>query len=108
MNVDEDKLVKDLEKKGYDKDFKNAEEDAESARTGYEYLLRLQVRSFTANKVKQLNDDIASLRQKLEETKRLTEKQMWLMELKEFEVEYAKWLKNMDSAEAPKKTKAKK
>jgi DNA gyrase/topoisomerase IV subunit B len=106
MNVEETILVKELEKRGYDKDFKNSEdEDNESSKNGYEYLLRLQVRTFTANKVKQLNDDIESLKKKLETAKNTPEKQMWLNDLKEFEDEYAKWLKVMENADKPKKTK---
>jgi len=106
MNVEETILVKELEKRGYDKDFKNAEdEDNESSKNGYEYLFRLQVRTFTANKVKQLNDDIENLKKKLETAKNTSEKQMWLNDLKEFEEEYAKWLKVMENADKPKKTK---
>lgn len=105
MNVDEDKVVKELEKRGYDKDYKN-DEDEESSKHGYEYLLRLQVRTFTANKVKQLKDDIASLQKKLDDAIATTEKKMWLNDLKEFEDEYMKWLKNMET-QKPKITKKK-
>ena len=66
--------------------------------------MRLQVRTFTSNKVKELNDDIKSLEIKLENVKNTTEKQMWLNDLQEFETEYAKWLKLMENTKP--KTKA--
>ena len=103
MNVDEEVLIKDLEKKGYDKDFKNTEDNSEeSNKSGYEYLLRLQVRTFTANKVKQLKDDILSVKNKLADISKISEKQMWMRDLKEFEVEYVKWLKTIDAEKKPK------
>lgn len=109
MNVEEDKVIKELEKRGYDKDFKDDNEDSESgSKNGYEYLLRLQVRTFTSNKVKELNDDIKSLEIKLENVKNTTEKQMWLNDLEEFEAEYAKWLKLMENTKPKTKTVSKK
>jgi len=105
MDVEEDVVVKELEKKGYDKDFKGEIEDIsekDTNKSGYEYLLRLQVRTLTANKVKQLKNDILSAQKKLDDVKKTTEKQLWLKDLKEFEVEYIKWLKTID---ATKKTK---
>ena len=100
MNVAEEKIVKELEKRKYDKDLKetnNDEENENKNKHGYEYLLRLQVRTFTSDKVKELKDDIISLKHKLDYAKSLTEKQMWLNDLKEFEDEYVKWLKIMQT-----------
>ena len=109
MNVEEDKVVSELEKRKYDKDFKQTQTDDDETsvsgnKHGYEYLLRLQVRTFTANKVKQLKDDITSINGKLRKVKSTTEKQMWLSDIEEFEKEYAKWLKTMET-QKPKKTK---
>ena len=105
MNVEESVLVKDLEKKKYDKDFKNNEDesDTNSTKHGYEYLLRLQVRTFTSNKVKELNNDISGLKKKLEDIKSKSEKQLWLKDLQEFEEEYVKWLKAIESGKKPSK-----
>jgi len=98
MNVEETEVIKELEKRGYDKDTKVENEEEETgSKSGYEYLLRLQVRTFTANKVKQLKNDIDSLQKKLEEAKSITEKQMWLKDIEEFEQEYEKWLKIMNN-----------
>jgi DNA topoisomerase-2 len=108
MNVEETALVKDLEDKGYDKD-NNDDDNEDSIKTGYEYLLRMQVRTFTSNKVKLLKDDIKSTEKKLEIAKNTSEKQMWLKDIEEFEVEYAKWLKAMDNIDKKSlKTKSKK
>jgi DNA topoisomerase-2 len=111
MNVEEDKVVSELEKRKYDKDFKQMQtEDDETLSSGnkhgYEYLLRLQVRTFTANKVKQLKDDITSINGKLRKVKSTTEKEMWMSDIDEIEKEYTKWLKTMDN-QKPKKTSKK-
>ena len=58
--------------------------------------------------VKELKDDIASLKQKLDSAKSITEKQMWLNDLKEFEVEYIKWLKIMENIKPKTSNKSKK
>jgi len=100
MNVDEELVVKELEKRGYDKE--NKKDDGEG---GYNYLLTMQVRTFTANKIKQLKNDLESSKKKLEYAKSTTEKQMWLNELKEFETEYQKWLKNMKQSSVETKKK---
>ena len=98
MNVDEELVVKELEKRGYDKENKKGE-------GGYNYLLTMQVRTFTANKIKQLKNDLESSKKKLEYAKSTTEKQMWLNELKEFETEYQKWLKIMKQSSVETKKK---
>ena len=104
MNVSEDKIVRELETLGYAKDFKNDEDDdTTSNKHGYEYLLRLQVRTFTSDKVKQLKEENQSLDTKLKTIKKTTEKQMWINDLSEFEFEYTKWLKAMEIQKPKKK-----
>jgi len=66
-------------------------------KSGYEYLLKLPVRTLTSNQVKKIKNDILSQEKKLDNIKKTSEKKMWLNDLKEFEDEYMKWLKNMDS-----------
>lgn len=107
MNVEETEVIKELEKRGYDKDTKVENEEEDNKSSGYEYLLRLQVRTFTANKVKQLKEDILNMEKKLKEAKSVTEKQMWLKDIEEFEQEYAKWLKLMNNLDNKTKTKKK-
>ena len=98
MNVEEDVLVEELKKREYDE---------EPVQGGYDYLLRLQVRTFTANKVNQLKNDIASNKKKLSNLKKNTPEKMWLSDLDEFEKQYDKWMKDMDKR-VPKKPKGKK
>jgi DNA topoisomerase-2 len=103
MNIDEELVIKELEKRGYDKESRKENDEG-----GYNYLLTMQVRTFTANKIKQLKNDLESSKKKLEYAKTTTEKQMWLNELKEFETEYQKWLKNMKQLSTSTETKKKK
>jgi DNA topoisomerase-2 len=96
MNIEEEVVVKDLEKCGYDKEYKNEESENNENNHGYNYLLKLQVRTFTANKVNELKDDIAKIKDKINNIKNTTEKQMWMNDLEEFSKEYTKWLDIMD------------
>jgi DNA gyrase/topoisomerase IV subunit B len=106
MNEEENSIIKELEERGYDKDnTKSNLIDGEEI-GAYDYLLRMQVRTFTANKVKQLKNDIASLQEKIDGIKSITEKQMWINDLNEFQKEYIKWLKIINNS-TPKNTKKK-
>lgn len=95
MNIDEEIIVKNLEKNGFDKE--NVKEDDENS-GGYNYLLKMQVRTFTSNKVKQLRSEIEEKNNKLNIMKSTSEKQLWLNDLEEFKIEYNKWLKVMEVA----------
>ena len=109
MNVEEEVIVKELEKRKYDKENKNESNDPEQIenKNGYNYLLKLPVRTLTAEQVKKIKNEILSLKTKLDNIKKTSEKQMWLKDLKEFEDEYHKWLKNIteSKSEASKKKK---
>ena len=109
MNVEEEVIVKELEKRKYDKENKNDSNDLEQIenKNGYNYLLKLPVRTLTAEQVKKIKNEILSLKTKLDNIKKTSEKQMWLKDLKEFEDEYHKWLKNIteSKSEASKKKK---
>jgi DNA topoisomerase-2 len=93
MNIEEEIIIKELEKRGYDKEIKNTDSEENS---GYNYLLKLQVRTFTSNKVSQLKDEITSLENKIKKIKGVSEKQLWLNDLLDFENEYKKWEKSMN------------
>jgi len=101
MNEEEEDVIAALEERGYDKDKnkknKEGEEDGEKNEGSYDYLLRMQVRTFTANKVRQIKNDIASIQEKVDGLKATSEKQLWLNDLEEFETEYAKFLRTMDT-----------
>ena len=106
MNVDEDVLITELEKRKYDKELKN--DDEEGSGGGYGYLLKMPVKVLTSNQIKKLRNDIESHLKRLKEVKRTTEKMMWLNDINEFENEYDKWVVTMDSVYDMKKKKSKK
>ncbi len=56
----------------------------------YDYLLRLQFKNITDEKITQLHDDIQSTIIKRDELDKKTEKDMWLNDISEFETEYIK------------------
>ena len=90
MNQKESNIIDELKSRGYDED-PRAEGEG-----GYDYLLRMQVRTFTADKVRQLKNDIASTKEKLDGLRVTTEQEIWIRELDEFEVEYRKWLQDIE------------
>jgi DNA topoisomerase-2 len=107
-------LVAELEKRGYDKmveEKEDAEENedelkkpTESKKHGYDYLLRLQIHSFTAEKIDKLKNDIANRVDERDKLKGTSEKQLWLADLEVFEKEYKKYLDVLvkESAESAK------
>lgn len=100
---DEDEVVEEMENKGYDKN------DAEKEGQGYEYLLSMHMRSFTKNKIEQIQKEIDRLNKMIKDLKKTSEKQMWLNDLKAFENAYTKMLnkleKELDVPITSKKTK---
>lgn len=84
MNNDESNVINELVEKNYDK----KEGD-------YEYLLKLQVRTFTSNKIDSLTDKITTKENILKEYEKTNEKEMWLNELEEFEKFYNKNYKQL-------------
>ena len=95
-------LISDLEERGYDKENKvdneNKHEDEDedekaSKNSGYDYLMRLQFRSITEEKINKLTNDIASNEKAKNKLLGMTENQLWLDDLNEFEKAYHKWLK---------------
>ena len=92
-------LYLDLEKRGYDKDIvilEIDEDDEKEQKGGYDYLLRLQFKSITEEKIQKLKDDIASKLKTKDNLVKTSEKQLWINDMDEFEKEYHKWLKVMD------------
>jgi DNA topoisomerase-2 len=99
MNEHESDIIGVLTARGFDEDPKKNEGEG-----GYDYLLRMQVRTFTADKIKELNKDIASLKEKLEGLRAKSEKNIWLNEIEEFENAYKRWLQDIQKeAEVAKK-----
>ena len=86
MNNEEDVVINQLESENFDK-----ENDS------YDYLLKLQIRSFTGNKIRELTNQINTLLEKITLVNETTEKQMWLNEIEEFAEEYRRYLISMNS-----------
>ena len=93
-------IYKDLADKKFDKHYKNIkdEEDYDDEENkgdkGYDYLLRLQFRNITEEKLESLKNDILSKTEQRDKLKNTTEKKLWMNDLNEFETAYCKWLKN--------------
>lgn len=105
-------IIKELEERGYDKDTKvvhndeNDDEDDDEKETkggGYDYLLRLQFRSITEERINKLKNDIASKIQTRDALAKKTEKDLWTDDLDEFEKAYSKWLKAIEKEVVKKK-----
>ena len=92
---DESDITKEMETKGYDK-----EEDS------FDYLLRLQVRSFTRQKIEDLETEIENIKKQIKTIQNTSETQMWINDLDTFTKAYNIWLKSLEKSE--KSTKSKK
>jgi DNA topoisomerase-2 len=84
MNVDEETIEKDMEKIGLTR-------ESES----FDYLLRMQVRTFTREKVDSMKTELEANRKSLTELEGKTEADLWIRELNEFEKQYVKFEKNV-------------
>ena len=88
-------IVSELEDKKYDKLFDNNSEDEnqdDSKKHGYEYLLKLQINFITSEKINKLENDIESFIKEKDELEKTKEKDIWLKELNELEIEYKNWI----------------
>jgi len=96
-NVKETLLVKELEKRKYDK-----------VEDKYEYLLSMQMRSMTSERVGKIKNDYDTKKKILDKIRKTKEKDMWLKELNELETAYEKWLKIIEKEVVAKSKKSKK
>jgi hypothetical protein len=94
MNVPEMEIIKKLIDDGYDRE-KSNDDDAENQKGGYDYLLKLNVRNFTAEKVDNLKKDLALIQDTIKTIEATNAKKMWLSDLADFQGEYTKWLKTI-------------
>lgn len=95
QEVDEDVLVKELEKRGYDASDNLEESDADEPLgiRKFRYLLNMNIRSFTKQKLEILQKEIDKLSEQLDKIKKTTPAQMWSNDLTDFEKEYKKLYK---------------
>lgn len=99
-DVDEMVLVKEMTKRGYYKCSNKTSEDNDDDKeedennNGYKYLLNMNIRSFTKQKLEVLQKEIDKLSKELEYMKKIAPNEMWMKELNEFETEYNKIYKS--------------
>ena len=111
---DEDEVIVDMEDRGYYKNEKHddsADEDkrSQNSERGYDYLLKMHMRSFTKNKIDEIQKEIVRLKKLISGMKKTSEKQLWLNDINIFEKEYIKMItrleKELDQAVPAKKSK---
>lgn len=98
---EEEDLIKDLENRNYDKLYDNKfqdenDNDDNNDNNGYNYLLRIHIRSFTKSKLNALIKEYDSLKEKINTLENTLEKDIWLKELDEFINVYNLWIKDMN------------
>ena len=93
-----EEIVRELSAKGYYKGYHNED--------NFAYLLRLQINTFTLEKLDELQASIDSLTAQLNKVKNITEKQMWVNDLDEFETAYTSWLEEITNAEKTEQSKS--
>ncbi len=93
-------LITELAKRGYANEVSRevrreeveGEEEEKEETNGFNYLLRLQFRSITDEKVKSLTDELSSKVKAKTALGKKSAKELWVNDLDEFVVEYNKWL----------------
>lgn len=94
----EDVVIRELETQNYDKEIQKSEGE-DDVDKGYNYLLRLPIRSFTDEKIEELISSITKIEDEINIIKDTTEKQLWLNDLEEFKNAYIVWLDEITKAE---------
>lgn len=121
---DDNEIIKDMEKREYYKHInttdsiqdteKDEEKEEEKREKGYDYLFKMQMRTFTKEKIKNLESEIERLTKDIAQLKKSTEAQLWLNDLNDFEKAYKEMVislqKELDVpvSQANKKAKSKK
>jgi len=94
QEIDEEKLKKEMESRNYyknDKSDKNDKsEDDDTGLKSYGYLLNMNIRSFTRQKVDTLQQEIGKLESAFETATDTSPSQMWRNDLGDFQREYTK------------------
>lgn len=90
QDVDEEDLYKEMKKRGYYSNNSNNLEEDNSKISGYSYLVNMNIRSFTKQKLESLQKEIDIITQKVKEIENTTPTDMWQNDLKELETEYKK------------------
>ena len=64
----------------------------------FDYLLNMNIRSFTNDKLEQFRSEHIKLSELLEKIKEISEKEMWINDLNDFLKEYKKWNKHINKS----------
>lgn len=104
-NRDTVELIEELESKGYYGYIDS--EDTDETKSNYNYLLRMHIRSFTKQKIEELEKTITTLEKELQILKSTSESEMWVNDLDILKTEYQKYekesLKNLEEEKMKKK-----
>jgi DNA topoisomerase-2 len=92
----EDDVVKELEQRGYQR-----------IDGSYNHLLHLQINSFTEEKLQSLSQTIEKHQTELESVSSVSEEQMWISDLDEFERKYNDWVVTLSEPTTQKTSRAK-
>jgi DNA topoisomerase-2 len=87
QEIDEDDLYNEMVARKYYQNNNDSDEDSGGLKV-YGYLVNMNIRSFTKQKVETLEKEIAKLDKHLETLNMTTESMMWLNDLHEFQTEY--------------------
>ena len=91
QEIDEEKLKKEMESRNYYKNDKNDKnEDDDTGLKSYGYLLNMNIRSFTRQKVDTLQQEITKLETAYQTATDTSPSQMWRNDLGDFQREYTK------------------
>jgi DNA topoisomerase-2 len=101
----EEVIMKELEQQGYDKENGNVDDEEDNVK-GYNYLLRMPIRTFSDEKIEELNSNIVKIQSEIDKLTKTTEKQMWLSDLDELEKEYTTWLDDITKSQQKMKKKS--
>lgn len=89
QDIDETVLAMELDRRGYYKN-KEKEEIDDGKLSVYRYLIYMNLRSFTKQKIEELRNQIEKLKEKWSALESTHYEQMWMNDLDEFETEYKK------------------
>jgi DNA topoisomerase-2 len=85
-DIDEEEIYKEMNSRGYYKDLKDKDD-----KNSYQYLLNMNIRSFTKQKLEILQKEIDKISSDLEYYKNILSSDIWLKELCELEEQYNKY-----------------
>ena len=103
--MDETLVIKRKKQATIERELEEAGYDQETTEKGYGYLLRMQVSSFTEEKIAELEAQILKRQQEHETLLATTERDLWLNDLEEFAKAYQTWFAEMEQADKKREKK---